>query len=112
MKHVYMVAALALGGCQGLNFDDLSKLAIADVKAAHASAQAWNDPLAVQCWGFLVTVIPDAKPTKVIGFATGYQKLRNIRRVIQIKDTDAFKIACSPMIRDSRSFIVRLVTGF
>lgn len=100
---------LAVSGCGGGLLSNIGDIARADIKAAHASAVAYSDPLAVQCWAWLETVVPNAPITEVKGVATAYQKSRNIRRAIELKDTDAFKLNCGPMLYDSRSVITGLL---
>ncbi len=104
-----IMLSLALSGCGGGLLSNIGDIAREDIRAAHASAVAYNDPLAVQCWAWLETVIPDAPITEVKGVATAYQKARNIRRAIQLRDTDAFKLNCGPMLMDSRSVITGLL---
>ena len=113
MKKLLMISVLLLSGCaSGLQSvgGGLKQFAVEDMKEAHASAVLHNDALAVQCWEYLMTSMPDAPKTKVIGPATAYQKARNIRRIVQLSSTDDFLKACSPMIADSRSVIRRLVS--
>ena len=113
MKKLLMISVMLLAGCtSGLHSvgGGLKQFAVKDVKAAHASAVLHNDALAVQCWEYLMTSMPDAPKTKVIGPATAYQKARNIRRLVELGSTDDFLKACSPMIADSRSVIRRLVS--
>ena len=109
MISVLLLLAGCASGVQSIG-GGLKQFAVKDMKAAHASAVLHNDVLAAQCWEYMMTAMPDALKTEVIGPATAYQKARNIRRIVELSSTDDFLRACSPMIADSRSVIRRLVS--
>jgi hypothetical protein len=98
-------AGLMLGGC-GTTLSDLVETGKADVEEALRSAEAYDDPMAAQCWRFVLK-LAEKQPTEVKGLASGYQKDRNIRRLAT--SSDEAQMACAPMIRDSRNAIIDIL---
>lgn len=89
----------------------LQPLATADLEAARAAAEAYDDTLATQCWAGLLAY-QEANPlvlTDPVGPASAYQKARNARRTLARGMPDAIKAACGGMVIDSASALQRLL---
>lgn len=82
-----------------------------DLEEAKASADAWGDRSASQCWGALlerVQALPGKTESKVVGLAGAYQRARNGRRVYDAGIPEDIHIACAPMVSDAKSTLFRL----
>ena len=115
MKIIATIAvALALGACSSLpdtvqNGDPrdeiraITAFAIDDLRSAKALAEANSDPIAVMCWGDLLTAaerLQSVASQPVIGVATKWQIVRNMRR----NDHEA----CDALVSDARSTLFRI----
>jgi hypothetical protein len=82
-----------------------------DLTEAKASADAWGDRSASQCWGVLldhVKALPGKTESKVVGLAGAYQRARNGRRIYDAGMPEDIHIACAPMVSDAKSTLFRL----
>ena len=107
MRIIIMVIALLLAGCatdQGINAAQtrVTEVAVNDLRAALASAEAFEDSAGAQCWAGMLTVAEKAgiHTTEVVGIATAYQKTRNARKLVE-QAGDTFKDACARLYMDA-----------
>lgn len=117
-----LLIALFLSGCAtiGQQGDDegrflsrLQQLTSADLKAALDSAISHDDKLSVPCWSYLSQAVTQQAPkTDVVGIASAYQRLRNLRRGVLGGISDELRLACAAMVQDSRDFALRFGSAF
>jgi hypothetical protein len=106
MRALVLATALALAGCAGGTINEaqtrITETAVADLRGALASAEAFGDEQGAQCWSGLLTVAEKAgiHTTEVIGAATAYQKARNARKLIQ-EAGETFKDSCARLYMDA-----------
>ena len=105
-------AGSLLGACtSGPELGELSDFVLEDLKQARAIAERGNDTLALQCYDFLIPIVEariDFPETEIVGGISGYQQTRNARRFIEGRESDEFKLACAPLISDSKSVLKKL----
>lgn len=118
MKSLYLAAALALAGCAGDGLPELSEVGdftLKDLKNARAIALRGDDVLALQCYNYLIPKLESrltaAEPAEISGAISAYQQARNVRLLIESRDSVGFRLACGPMLADSEAFLRRLGAG-
>lgn len=107
---------LLLAGCVAQPFEEggLQDLFRGDVERALELAEQSNDELAIRCYTYLLTIAPDRSlipspgEQEIAGAVTVYQRARNARRSVTGDVSNEFRIACSPLLADSRAVIRRL----
>ncbi len=126
MKRLFLAVSIMvlLSGCArgvtaisyGIQTDaEFNEIVIADVRQAQHLAEQGNDPLALQCWTYIeefaVTNAPgnEVQDVDAEGVFSKYQRVRNLRRnMVEVKITDAFRLACGPMLIESMGVLGRL----
>jgi hypothetical protein len=86
---------------------------LADTKAAHSIFVASDDTMGEQCTAYVVSYLEanppagDAEAIAIEGVFSAYAKGRAVRRAVTGQEglSDAFWIACGPMLSESRAFI-------
>lgn len=117
---IVILALIVLGACSATSADEpvlgdgkieLGARFKLDIAAALAATPA-DDKIALQCWTFVnekAQALPDdIDEPKIEGAAHALQLLRNKRRLLDIVNTDEFKLACGPLVADVRSRVLRI----
>ncbi len=87
----------------------LTTIARDDLAEALRSAEAHDDLIAATCWrGLLVKLdsVDGGFFTEPKGVFSGFQKARNIRRVLTEGVSDELKVACAALRSDTRSALI------
>ncbi len=121
---VIALALILLSGCaqgvaavsHGIQTDaEFNEIVVADVRQAQRLAEQGDDPIALQCWTYIeefaVANAPggEVRDADTEGVFSIYQKARNLRRnAIEVEITDAFRLACGPMLIESMGALGRL----
>lgn len=128
MRALVFLLALGLTACasnpiselrdgDGASLERLGTVAMADLKAAEASALAHDDRFAAECWVSLQALVAhlQGRPrTEVVGVFTAFQKARNLRRGVDgvLGDrnvhVELVEVRCAHMWRDARRTILRI----
>jgi hypothetical protein len=89
----------------------MGEFSLQDLYDARSLAVRGNDVLALQCWDYLIPrlearlAVTERDDIELSGPFSSYQQARNIRLLIQSMESVEFRLACGPMIGDSRDVL-------
>ena len=85
---------------------------VSDLQNALADAQANSDVIAAACYTALIPVVQQqanvTAPTGKIGAISVFQKSRDLARLAQRGVPDSINMACSPLVLDAQTTVLRL----
>lgn len=113
MRKIMLAALLALGACSGTAQPraELGAFVVEDLRNARSMAERTGDLLALQCYDYLIPKL-EARldipaEEEISGAISAYQKARNVRRLIEARDSVPFRLACGPLLADSEAVLRR-----